>query len=350
MSHRTAAALVLVAAVMVATGASPGSCQEWVVQPSGPVIAPGGSAWDVRAVGQPCARLEKDAFRMWYTGAGSDWQKRILLAESHDGVTWTRRQAPALDVGAPGSWDAWAVDTPEVVRTPVGWHLYYFGQRDSSVIEGSAIGLATSSDGVTFTRLGGAPVLSPGPPGSWDERWVESPAVDRDPVSGRWVMLYSGINAAWQVGLGVATSVDGVTWQKDPSNPVLAPSVGPAWDDYWVAVATIVRWRSLRWAFYSGVSADDLADGSVDDPRIGFAWSGDGSRWQKGSGGPQLAGAWAPSVVQDQERQRLLMWFEAPDGIHLAVRPFPTLVHRPGATMPLSTGPTPPTGAAGGAR
>jgi predicted GH43/DUF377 family glycosyl hydrolase len=95
---------------------------------------------------------------MWYTGAAIDLRGRVLLAESADGVTWTRHPVPALDVGATGAGDAWAVDTPAVIQSQGRYLLYYFGQRQAGSVDGGAIGLATSEDGLAFERVGATPV------------------------------------------------------------------------------------------------------------------------------------------------------------------------------------------------
>jgi sucrose-6-phosphate hydrolase SacC (GH32 family) len=319
-------AMVAVAAAVVATAQD-----GWQVDSRSPVLTAGGSPWDAAALGQPCVRLEEGTFRMWYAGAAADLRGRILLAESPDGVQWTRTGGPALDVAAAGAWDGWTLDTPEVVRAGDTWYLYYFGQREEAVPEGSSIGLATSSDGVTFTRHQGNPVLGPGPPGSWEERWVESPAVLRDETTGRWIMLYTGLDAAWRASVGLATSADGIHWQKSPDNPVLTPSPSPAFDDYWAGVPTLLRWRSVLWMFYAGVSEADLGDGSADSPAVGLAWSLDGRRWQRGPANPVFDddAPWAPGIVLDEARHRLLMWFESPTGINLAVAPEPPSVRTP---------------------
>jgi predicted GH43/DUF377 family glycosyl hydrolase len=330
---------MLAVAVWLGTAGRAAGQIGWQVHPASPVLAPGGSQWDAVAVGQPSCRMEAARYRMWYAGAAADLRVRVLLAESVDGVAWQRHPAPLLTASAPGTWDAWSLDTPEVVRSPDRYHLYYYGQSSPDTADGSAIGLAVSEDGVTFDRSGDHPVLTPGAPGSWDERWVESPAVRRDPATGRWFMWYTGVDAAWVAGIGLATSVDGVRWVKHPANPVLSPGRPGAWDDYWAAVPAVLEWRSVVWLVYSGVSAADLADGTAESPAVGFACSLDGATWVRpwqepvlGSAEVGAGGPWAPSMVHDPEGGRLLMWYETSAGIGLAIAPVPSPLRGPART------------------
>ena len=58
--------------------------------------------------------------------------------------------------------------------------------------------------------------------GDWDQDSVSGQVVVWDPVEQEYIMSYQGINYSndsW--GIGVSTSLDGVTWTKHPSNPVI---------------------------------------------------------------------------------------------------------------------------------
>ena len=82
----------------------------------------------------------------------------------------------------------------------------------------SDIGYATSTDGISWTKQPGNPVLSAGPEGAWDGEKVADPNVLFDGTT--YHMWYAGNDGSgWQIGY--ATSTDGVTWTKSPSNPVL---------------------------------------------------------------------------------------------------------------------------------
>ena len=63
---------------------------------------------------------------------------------------WTVDGAMRLDPGPPGAWDGGGAVTSAVVATPDGFMLWYEGYPEQPGPE--SIGLATSSDGVTFTK------------------------------------------------------------------------------------------------------------------------------------------------------------------------------------------------------
>jgi predicted GH43/DUF377 family glycosyl hydrolase len=301
--------------------------RRWQPASHEPVLQPGSASQTV-AIGQPSCLAEPSAYSVWFTGATAERRGRVLHARSTDGITWRWTPQPVLDVGPAGSWDGWTVDTPAVVRCSrcnQPYRLYYYGQASAAGAEGSAIGLAESHDGTSFTRVRDEPVLEPGPDGAWDCRWIESPTVRHDHDRDLWLMWYSGVGPDWLARIGLATSADGVAWTKHPANPVLTPPA-EGWDDAWVAVPTVVRWRSAWWMLYAGVSANDLADGAADRPQLGFAWSVDGVHWIHPSvpvAGLDQYQPWAPAWLVDHQESRLVLWFETADGIHLATAPSP---------------------------
>jgi predicted GH43/DUF377 family glycosyl hydrolase len=338
------AALSLAASITAAGDSGTG----WVKHEGNPVLRPGTSPWDDIAIGQPSCLVEDGHIRMWYATRGTDGLGRIALAESTDsGVTWSRHDGgrPALDVGPPGAWDAFAVDTPAVIRVGAEYLLYYYGAASSSS-DGASIGLATSADGVSWQRHQDSPVLEPGPPGAWDERWVESPTVLVEADSGDLLMWYSGLDITWQGRTGLATSPDGVHWTKHPGNPVLDLGMEGSWEDWMVGVATVLRVGRTYRLWYSGVSSADLADGAIDTPSIGAVTSRDGVHWQPRGDEPVLStldpphdptvdwnGPWAPSVVLDHRANRFLMLYETRAGICLATAPGPSRVRRPAGRL-----------------
>ncbi|MHC4399294.1 MAG: SUMF1/EgtB/PvdO family nonheme iron enzyme [Planctomycetota bacterium] len=79
------------------------------------------------------------------------------------------------------------------------------------------IGLATSADGVSWQRFDSNPILPQGAPGSWDDRQVSMPYVLND--DGKLYMWYTGSGRGG--GFGLATSSDGVSWKRHGTGPVM---------------------------------------------------------------------------------------------------------------------------------
>jgi predicted GH43/DUF377 family glycosyl hydrolase len=133
---------------------------------------------------------------------------------------WAVDPEPVLLPGAAGEWDGGQVDVPSVVKTDDGYVMYYSGHAEPGNNAGSMIGMATSADGITWTRHPNNPVLTLGDNGAWDSFFVQHPRVVRTPDG--WVMSYRSFSSGGSdKAYGLATSADGVTWTKRDDNPYL---------------------------------------------------------------------------------------------------------------------------------
>jgi sucrose-6-phosphate hydrolase SacC (GH32 family) len=289
----------------------------WIRQP-GPVLAMDTTLmW--ASYGQPACILHQDTFKMWYAVASgknpSDAvpRGRIHTAWSLDGSVWNKSpQNPVLDVGGAGTWDGEWLDTPEILWDDEGFKLYYYG--DSTYFQGqdnTALGLATSADGIHWEKQG--VVLRKGTAEAWDGKFIESPAALYDRRSGRYTLLYNGIDAAGWVQAGLAFSSDGFHWDKAEENPVLSPGESGRWDDLFLAVPSVIRSGKVYEMWYSGVSFKN----QWDSVPVGYAVSLNARDWIKYPGNPVLdlnpgetGGFWAVDVVWDPQRQKYLMYYE----------------------------------------
>lgn len=128
---------------------------------------------------------------MWYAGRDGH-HRRIHLATSPDGQTWTRRGL-AVTTGPAGAPDAYAADCPAVTPTPDGGLLMVYGAGTSR-----SLAAAHSTDGLTWRPLG--VILNRGGPGTPDSRYAFYPALVPD-AAGRVRLLYAGEDdaARWQI-------------------------------------------------------------------------------------------------------------------------------------------------------
>jgi predicted GH43/DUF377 family glycosyl hydrolase len=163
------------------------------------------------------------------------------------------------------------------------------------------IGLATSIDGINWDREGSNPVLDKGAPGEWDDSWIESPSVVK--VGGTYYMLYTGVGTPYRFGIGLATSPDGVAWTKFAGNPVFEHEAANAWENGLVYAPSLYHDGSQFIMFYVGVNQITFLDAT----RIGMATSPDCITWTRSPNNPVLdippAGSWdedgpfVPSVI-----------------------------------------------------
>lgn len=306
---------------------------QWTKYANNPVLTKGPSNWDNIAIGQPTCLIENDTIKMWYVGVGIDMKARICHATSMDGINWTKYNNgnPVLNVGNPGEWDSGWLDAPEIVKSPTGYFLYYYGDTIQQSAEiNSSYGVATSPDGINWTKYSGNPVLIKGNLPDWDGKWIESPAVIYDNVSSTFKMWYNGVATNWLIKIGYATSPDGFIWTKYNGNPVMDVGTGGSFDDMWLGTPAVILRNNTYEMWYSGFSSIS----GFDTLRIGFATSSDGITWSKYSGNPLLntftspydsliddGGPWAPDVIFDSNSSTFKMWTESNGGFSLATSP-----------------------------
>ena len=128
---------------------------------------------------------------------------------------WTYDPEPILTPGPEGAFDDGGVQWPSVVWIGDQLTMFYTGVDD--VYPGdSAIGMAVlEADGWVKRD---EPVLTASE--AWELGSVDRPRVVATPAG--LVMVHSGLDLTYR---GIATSVDGITWQKAP-NPVIV------WDQF----------------------------------------------------------------------------------------------------------------------
>jgi hypothetical protein len=315
----------------------------WVKYPSNPVMVKQNVLTEFYAIGQPAVIMENDTFKMWYVACGLDHKGRVLYATSVNGSTWTKYGGGAIiqDIDSAGSWDDTWTDTPEIVHGPNGYLLYFYGDSitdvlpDPQVPTSCALGVSTSPDGINWTRYSGNPILTKGDTASWENFWIESPAVLWDSATNQYMMWYSGVNKNWLIQTGLATSSDGLNWTKYPGNPVITYGTPQSYDDMWVAVPSVIKRNNQFEMWYS--SFNSVA--AWDTIFICYATSPDGINWTKFAGNPCLntfsppsdttidnGGPWACDVVYDPNANNYKMWYETSAGFCYATSDVTTAV------------------------
>ncbi len=219
--------------------------------------------WDAVDVLNPSVIRQGDAYYNFFSGYdGKAWHTG--LAVSGDGITW-HKEARILSPD-PGAWEGSAIAANGSAITDESGILYYYQAGDPP-----RIGLARSRNGHQWMR-NGAPVLTRGPYGSWDERGIGDPYVIR---AGRgYYMFYLGMDRARRQSLGVAASDDGVSWYKLRGNPILEPGAYGAFDANGVGEPAVWTSRGYYWMLFTGRDGGEMR-------RLGLARSRDGVHWEK---------------------------------------------------------------------
>jgi predicted GH43/DUF377 family glycosyl hydrolase len=224
----------------------------------GKVLSPDPASWegDDYIAANGSALHADNAFLYWYQGGRLP---RIGLARSSDGRSFRKLDSPVLEPGPRGSWDERGVADPYVIRIDDTFYMYYLGQDRA---RRQRLGLARSSDGVTWAKLRSNPVLELGQAGTFDEAGLGEPAVWRS--HGRYWMLYTGRDRKEHRSIGLALSTDGVRWRRYSEAPVF--SGDRAWNSKVVCDPTVMEETGRIVVWYGGgdaASPDENLNGEI---------------------------------------------------------------------------------------
>ncbi len=282
--------------------------QTWVKSPQNPII-PAQNGFSA----EPAVIFDNTSqkYKMWYS-AFHNGVYHIFYATSANGTTWTNHSSnPVLSPGVAGTWDSYSVRSSTVLFKDGEYCFYYFA---TGVLSGIRIGLAKSQDGIHWEKFQGNPILSPGAPGSWDANTVYHPKVVHD--GAKFYMWYAGSDGNYVRG-GWATSADGKSWTKHPTNPVLLAGPSGSWDEYrvWPSSGVVVKDNKFV-MLYTGVTFANPSSGP-----IGLAISDDGINWQKDNANPVLLagdqGSWDQNGLGNAsllfEGERFKVWYAGHD-------------------------------------
>lgn len=235
-------------------------------QPGNPVFNVGSpDSWDDNSVWSPTVILDGSTYRMWYSGDDGSGIFQIGLATSPDGITWSRSGSnPVLSPSQ--SWEISRVSSPSVILDGTTYKMWYTGVDGAGVAH---IGYATSSDGIVWTKHAGNPVLDVGAGGTWESEDVSSPTVVK--IDSTYHLWYTGTDGSTS-RVGHATSTNGITWVKDSANPVLDVGDVGEWDWLNVYSPDVVKVGDAFRMWYSGGTLPVAW-------QTGYAESSDGSAW-----------------------------------------------------------------------
>ena len=246
------------------------------------------------------------------------------------GSTWVEQNDTPVFDGTDLPYVGRAALASSVVVDDAGTWILYFYTWDAAgwPAAPSSIGRATAPGPDGPFVADPAPILEPGPAGSWDEFFVRSPSVVRD--GDTWVMYYAG-GTRDVAQIGIATSTDGIVWEKHPE-PVLVPGdrrEGNVWDQRNVYQPRVVRTNDGWVMAYS--SSNTITDATRLVRKTGLAISDDGLTWRRSLGpvistGQLRADAfWFTELLAVDERY--LLFVEVGVGnetaVHLAVADAP---------------------------
>lgn len=177
-----------------------------------------------------------------YFGTQKDTKDRIMHQESDDLETWTEPEE-VLTAGAADEWDDNHINDPSCIVVGSTLYMYFTGQDGAT----DRIGVATSTDGINFTKYGSNPIIDVEGAGSWSELTVARPTVIKE--GSAWHMWADGKPALpGKYGVGYWSSTDGYSWTPDGGNPIF----GGVASDLDVSGINVIKEGSSYYMQYQG--------------------------------------------------------------------------------------------------
>lgn len=157
----------------------------WIDYINNPVLTPQNFPSDYLGVSQSKVLVEDGLYKMWFCSVTNSARKYVEYAISQNGISWTRPVTnPVLVPGDSSSWDALAVHPGAIIKIDGVYWMYYNGFANAN---GSwHIGLATSTDGINWQKRT-SPVLLAGT--GWEYQIYATSVIQIDNL---FYMYYTG--------------------------------------------------------------------------------------------------------------------------------------------------------------
>ena len=147
--------------------------------PESPVLTPSpGDEWDSGGIYKAAVYEVGNRYWMFYNAKDNSapWLEQTGLATSIDLLNWEKYESnPILPVGPPGSWDSLFASDPVLLMVDGLWHMFYYGFDGQHA--GDGVALAVGNSLVSWEKSPHNPIISHGPPGSYDSVHAHKPFV-----------------------------------------------------------------------------------------------------------------------------------------------------------------------------
>jgi len=183
-----------------------------------PILGPQGDGFEAAGVFNPAVIRDGERTVMLYRAQDAKGTSRLGIATSRDGIHFTREPEPALAPEADYERGG-GVEDPRLVKIGATYYLTYTAYDGRN----AQLALATSPDLKKWERRG---VIMPANTGRWNVKWTKSGAILTERVGGRHWMYYMADAAAGSDQTGIASSPDLVHWTEALDAPVLGRRPG----------------------------------------------------------------------------------------------------------------------------
>lgn len=264
----------------------------WTKPDNNPIIVPDGSGYDAMCV-SVAVPLVDDATWVLYFASNSQpcagpgrYIGRATAGTPEE--EWVRDDAPVLEAGEHGAWDAGFIMPHSVVRTDGGYVMYYSAGEEYLVPLPRLIGMATSPDGIHWTKYNDP---------TTDGAYAASDPIVRVEADGTqthlavWALDVMTSETGYEMFfsatcpddivqdcpgfIAYARSDDGIHWTAYPEieRRALAPEwVDQPWASHCVCYPSVLRQDGEYWLYFTGC-ADGMNDCEVGMARGTVTWN-----------------------------------------------------------------------------
>jgi beta-xylosidase len=186
--------------------------------------------YEKNGISAPCAVIKDGKVHLLYQTYGNEKDDAICHAVSNDGITHFQRN-PSNPVFRPdGAWNCGRAIDAEVFLHE-GRYLLYYATRDPGYrIQMQGVAATPANTGFSrheWRHLSvDGPILKPELP--WEGECIEAASIIRR--NGRLYMFYAGGYNNWPQQIGVASSHDGLSWTRLSAEPFLRNGKPGEWN------------------------------------------------------------------------------------------------------------------------
>jgi len=196
--------------------------------------------------------------------------KNFNIKYVHDKIT--------LDLGKIGTFDDSGSQVCSVIKDKNEFFMYYIGWNTSTTVPSrNSLGLASSTDGINFSRVYEGPILE-----RFKNEAYHIGASDVLLDDGIWKMWYNCGNGIriingrpeYTLLIKYATSTNGIDWKRED-----IVCISPNTDDEIIGRPSVIKENGLYKMWFSRRSINGFRNNPLSSYRAGYAESMDGIKW-----------------------------------------------------------------------
>ena len=228
--HRSRTRSAVVAFFLTVIPAGGGTFQlpfgKWERLSPEPIIFPRGDGFESAGTFNPSVVMHDGKFVMLYRAQDTKGRSALGYATSEDGVHFTRRAEPVFVGEAPYE-KGGGVEDPRIVKIHETFYLTYTGYNNvDTQLSGNGNAQLCLATSTDLVHWQRQGILLPSYQGLWNVKWTKSGAILNEKINGKYWMYFLGDAKEQGAQMGIAYSEDLLHWTEALDHPVLSSRPG----------------------------------------------------------------------------------------------------------------------------